>query len=727
MKRAVRDYRFLKQNYRNFCTTNNCAISKSLVLLIIFLVYWASGRQYIGPAYLSDEIGYVTKAAALAGFSIDFSSSWRAGYSILLAPLFRLLSDPFSVWQGIVIANAVFWVVSFGLLIGILKYLFPLKSQRVILFVVAVCSLYPAWITMSGYAFSTPGFVMIFMLSLYLLLTRPCKQLNLFIYSVLIGCLYWIHPVGTAVAIASFLSIVYLSLETRNYKTIFYHLIVTLLIIFGYKYGLHPWLSNEMTPAGYTPTEHYRSVGGVINNVFTTSFWSKWPIAIMGHFAYIIISTFGVAGYAIHFAIRSVLEKNSTYQESEEKLREKVFFLFITLSVIGTILIGALSFSLNSSLRFDQWIYGRYTEMVTLPLIGIGLVCGWRDRIVLFMCLCALAVAITFFLFVDAANSSKVNNLVNMPSFWPYYLSKSSEYIFLISIGIAGIILFRILGRKYYFVMMIPLYLFSISAQSTWHRNILDRYSNPTSLVGFIRSNYPTGHCIGFGGNEPGALPERRSLYSFYFYDYGFRRTSFDEWYTTCEGPFITQSDAEIANYPKDVSIIARGNFNRLFVIVKNNDLNKLDFGLLDEKEYLIDRVGNNQDCFLVGCFSMSANDLIRHSQVGKSKDGGIVTTGKSGHLFFGPYVPIHAGTYNLSITGVLGELTGAKVDIAANRGKTVFARFDNLTDFKKDGTLFLGNIFIDKDVDDLEVRLTVTSDTKLKVTSYKLTSKSVL
>ena len=66
---------------------NNTRFQKAaywVLMLTIFLTYWLFSSQYTGPAYLSDEIGYLTKAAAFAGYPVDMASHWHGGYSPLV-------------------------------------------------------------------------------------------------------------------------------------------------------------------------------------------------------------------------------------------------------------------------------------------------------------------------------------------------------------------------------------------------------------------------------------------------------------------------------------------------------------------------------------------------------------------------------------------------------------------------------------------------------------------
>lgn len=131
--------------------------------IAVFLIYFIFSLQYKIPMYLSDETAYMTKAAAIAGYPTDMASSWYAGYPLLLAPLFWIFSDPFVIWKGVMFLNALMFGASFAILFYLMVYIFPDKSIKQILTAVAVSALYPAFISMSGYSFATPGFILCFM------------------------------------------------------------------------------------------------------------------------------------------------------------------------------------------------------------------------------------------------------------------------------------------------------------------------------------------------------------------------------------------------------------------------------------------------------------------------------------------------------------------------------------------------------------------------------------
>src|SRR5699024_10401163 len=68
-------------------------------------------RRAVGPQVVADESAYLAMARYLAGvgevWNIGPASAYSPGYSILIAPLFRIVSDPILLFRSIVVVNIV--------------------------------------------------------------------------------------------------------------------------------------------------------------------------------------------------------------------------------------------------------------------------------------------------------------------------------------------------------------------------------------------------------------------------------------------------------------------------------------------------------------------------------------------------------------------------------------------------------------------------------------------
>ena len=94
------------------------------------------------------------------------------------------------------------------------------------------------------------------------------------------------------------------------------------------------------------------------------------------------------------------------------------------------------------------------------------------------------------------------------------------------------------------------------------------------------------------------------------------------------------------------------------------------------------------------------------HSLVGAVTDGTLVSTGQQGVLVYGPYVPMDAGLYDLTVTGSATSTSSAWVDVASGTGTLQHAKFALTPTGEEEGVLASGQVVLEKDVTDLEVRV---------------------
>ena len=256
--------------------------------ILIGTIYWQANRHFGGPAYQQDEIGYLVNAAFLAGYVVDGFSSYHAGYSIFLAPLFILLNGPDEVWKGVQVVNAPFWVGSFYLLDAVIKKGLPSVALPRRVLAIAVSAMYPAWLVMAGYAFSQSAFVFFFTASTLALFSwRPERSSSVLLHTALVGFLFWIYPTAVGVIAALTIVVALGSWMSGRYRSLLLHLALVLVLVIVYKLGLQVWMMKQMTPEGYDAREHYPSLAVILSSATGAKFWRDWFLVIFGQFAYL--------------------------------------------------------------------------------------------------------------------------------------------------------------------------------------------------------------------------------------------------------------------------------------------------------------------------------------------------------------------------------------------------------------------------------------------------------
>ncbi len=400
------------------------------MVVVVFCVFWLVSRRYAGPAYLSDEIGYLGHAALLAGYSIDGASSWHAGYSLLLAPLFRIFSDTAQIWQGVMVLNALMWGGTTILLLRVVASLCPNRTASERLVAVAVAALYPTWLTMSGYAYSTTAIVFVFMLSVTFALHVDLRQpWTIIPHSLATGFLYWVHPTGLAVAIASMLALGIVSFPRRQFAALAIHLVLVAVLIAAYTELLHPWLRVTATPLGFAVQEHYLSYADALSGLGEPKLWADTAVGALGQAACLTVSSLGLAVLGVSAFIRLVREdRRLTTPDGVSRTAVPAYvYHLLLLCLVGVILMGSASFSAGGRFRVDHWIYGRYAEGVLLPFLAFGLLARVERKWLQMLAAGTVAVGVLLTVAANPLGYSAMNN--SATSFWPQYIVERPHFL----------------------------------------------------------------------------------------------------------------------------------------------------------------------------------------------------------------------------------------------------------------------------------------------------------
>lgn len=116
------------------------------------------------------------------------------------------------------------------------------------------------------------------------------------------------------------------------------------------------------------------------------------------------------------------------------------------------------------------------------------------------------------------------------------------------------------------------------------------------------------------------------------------------------------------------------------------------------------------------------------HSQVGSLDDGLLSTTSLNGYLVFGPYLALPAGKYTLRLLGSVENRSRANFDVVAERGERELIAVSTLEDEISLGVIAERELFLDRDVQDMEVRLWADAEARLhfKALEIQVTDVSI-
>jgi hypothetical protein len=680
-----------------------------LFALSVAAIFFLSNLAIKGPVYQGDEGGYLANASAISGNVADAASSCYAGYSFLLAPLFWISHDPRVVYLLVKLVNSVLWGLSALLVIGILRFTFPTARDLKILGTAVLGMLYPAWITLSGYAFSENAFIPIFLLSVYLAFCVVQKGKIWWIFwAVSLGYLFFIHPRAAPVIAAALLaSILLLIKDWRNWRWGLAFLFIIAGMVALYWYVIGPGLIARMTIGDYAPSLQYPSAQDLLARFDLVQQLQSFLVRLTGQFFYITLATLGFVCYP--FLAGMIRLYSGVKDRSLVKLAVNgnwPVYGFLALSFVGTMVLTAVFFITGD--RFDQWLYGRYIEGVALPLLAVGFMLFSRKKAIFSLGI-LIASATLLILFMPTVTDYAVN--INGLGLWQTvllgYSMGGNTHLTIFYWTVAGVISFAFMllvknprFRVYFFLLV---YAVTIALQVNHHEYLTKGYVDPKlALRDFLVERYPAGSCLALYGDgfETG---DYFQVYAFYFQEYDLIRLNLANWINHCNGPLLSTNkdvDVEVPN--------ARA--------VVYNFVDKL---------IVWEKTGHEQgpNCLPGSCINLDLKDYPL-TMVGRHFSGGVRTTGRTGFILVGPYVEMQAGSYILELHGNQLEAGGnIHVEVVDEGESRVFVSFEPvITSLNKNDVLLHEKVVLEEAANFLEIRVWVDSKADLELYNYTLT-----
>ncbi len=654
-------------------------IVRWLIILGLPAYYFYLNFQFTGPAYLQDEIGYLAKAAYLAGFEIDGSSSYYSGYAFVLAPLFRIFTDNTLLWRAIMAANAILISLSLWLIIRILKRLFnQYLEDSIINLAIFGAALYPSIPVMVGYAFPSCFLIFIFTLSVYSLTLLSSDNIYTIIPFALASSLFfWTHPTGVAIIGAAVITLLIGAWESKQWKLFALSVVVIALSAF-ISMRFQSYINDAMTPAGNNVVSHYPTIMVLLKSLLAPSRIVQLLYTVLGQSGSLLIATFGLPLVAATFLWQTI--KNAYLNKV---ISLKLELLFILFGSILLILVSAATLSSRITGRGDYIIYQRYIDSIVPVIVAISLVyllklpkADWRLLIV------STSILVLSGFVVDKLRGHSASIpvsefiLVNIPSFWPYSLCAFQSYFQWFLIGGVVMLLAYVMRPLSYFTLLIIGIVLSITVQAPHHKRILTSYSTYSPMIEFINETYDRGTCIGYDELPPYLTSlyhrERYNLLLYYLHQYKLKRSTFDQWLSECDGPLLTYKGNEYLD-KGSITFLAKD------LIMGISIINKIDTpfnqGELNSSKFLMTSNEFSQECLGYSCYKFDPEVLGRWSQVGEynPESMSFTTTRQDGLLFYGPNIPYAAGSYRIMLSGDFLQIDDAYIEVVINHDTVLY------------------------------------------------------
>jgi len=334
---------------------------------VLFAVRLVVSLIRTGPVLVADEIGYLTNARVLTGGiagQLEQAPFYRGGYSLLIAPVVGLVSDPTVAYHLILVLNAALAAAVFPLLYLLLTRFGGVRAELAFWAALAGAA-YPALTVLSQVAMSENALfplVVVWLIAFGGVLStqRGGREIPWAVgLGAATGALWAVHNRMVVAVVLAVAGLIWLAARRRLRPAA---AIVGLVVIALAFLGVH-FLDSYLIDhnyAGSAPDE----LSERMDELFQFAGFRTVLANLVGQSWYLLVATFGLAAAAVWDFLG-----RRRGADAEERPAPVLGILLALTALL--LLISAAAFPERT--RPDMLIYGRYTEVVAPALIAFGL------------------------------------------------------------------------------------------------------------------------------------------------------------------------------------------------------------------------------------------------------------------------------------------------------------------------------------------------------------------
>ncbi|MGN6217171.1 MAG: hypothetical protein ACTHN7_09490 [Solirubrobacterales bacterium] len=336
--------------------------------LVLFAARLVLSLIRTGPVLVADEIGYLTNARVLAGGiagQLEQAPFYRGGYSLLIAPLVDLSSNPTFVYHLVLVLNAALAASVFPLLYLLLTRFGGVRPGLAIWAALAG-AVYPALTVLSQVAMSENALfplVCLWLIAFGGLLTGEGRHGGLLWAAGLgaaSGALWAVHNRMIVAIVIAAAGLVWLAWRRRLRPGAMAVGLTVIAVAFVGVHFLDSYLIDH-NYAGSAPDELSERMDSILGFHGLRTVLAN----LIGQSWYLLVATFGLAA-----AAAADFFSGRRRGEAAERPAPVLGVLLALTALL--LLISSAAFPERT--RPDMLIYGRYTEIVAPALIAFGLV-----------------------------------------------------------------------------------------------------------------------------------------------------------------------------------------------------------------------------------------------------------------------------------------------------------------------------------------------------------------
>lgn len=345
----------------------------SLLLFIAAFVIWSRNSRSL-PYIYNDEFGYWMTPAYLEGLpwqsvceSIPYYSF---GYGFVLWIIMRICPSSAVAYDISIYLNILWLILIYLLMKYILKNVFHIRHDLLIVTIAGVSTLFPGVLAESGYSWPECflGFLFLFQLWLFYKACSSQNELYLSILGLVSAFSYFVHQRTLGILLAVSLVVILMSVFKKISKkgVILYIISVCVILYLGLSFKkslIADMWESSATVAG-------NNMEGQVSKVF--SLFSvdglvDFILSISGKIFYIFAATFCLAPFAFFRMAKKLL--NIIKLKGDFSILDW-FTLVLLLATVFSLFINTVSMLIPYNIT--QVYYGRYIDNLLTIWIAIG-------------------------------------------------------------------------------------------------------------------------------------------------------------------------------------------------------------------------------------------------------------------------------------------------------------------------------------------------------------------
>ncbi len=331
-------------------------------------------RSFSAFYVLDDEFGYWSNGALLAGY--DWSGTLRGvanysyGYGFLLAPIIKVFDTPELAYQAAIVLNSILGIVTFGIILLCFQELYSQVKYYKRLFIAAAVCLNSNYIVNTHIAWSETLLNLLIWVLIYLLIKFFQQKKMSYLILASICCVFSLMVHTRMISIVlSFLFIVIVALKEKKIDVkkqgLFFLIFVGELLIW---YLLKSYFKETLWGNNAGDVNDFAGELQKIAGLFTSKGIINFGMIILGQLLYCGVSTLLLSYFCLFYVICRIYDVLKRKLQKLSTTEYLFAFLLVCLSI--TVCMGSLA--LINANRIDHYIYGRYIELIIIPIIGLS-------------------------------------------------------------------------------------------------------------------------------------------------------------------------------------------------------------------------------------------------------------------------------------------------------------------------------------------------------------------